>query len=340
MNFYDLLKACYRDEASPFALYSQMCDLCKGDLKLKAKVELLYEVYRKRDIFKEIAACDDGAGVITCVQSYSSSEQSCLWDVARLLRPEWGLSAPVQSESAKKVKVPQRKVSKQVVHQKGFQGQAGALVAPARNSPAVVGPTPAKKRLKGLVGAETLYISNMLSDLTIQTSASVVDFSIRTLQNGVWTTRVGGVGKHGMNVYINLDGIVAESIVLLLPQKKYATLYVDKVSGELWLEDQADCFDRINVTLASGKLYCEASARTVYIGGRATDIELSYTAIRCGNVEIKNTLGDVRIALNNVGVVQEKLVAVHGSVKNAYSGINGKSLLLKVVTDYGNVEIA
>ena len=341
MDFFILLKTCYCEGISPFSLYSQMCDFCKGDLKLKAQVEVLYDLYRQRDVFHEISDCDEHEGggrlgIAAYLQRYSAAEQKCLWAVVRLLHEEWTIPS-VQSERVERVKVPQRQRQKQGVHRDGFQPQAGFLAAPVGNAPATA--SPANKPPKKGAARETLHVSNMVSDLHIQTSVNETDFHILTLQNGAWTTRSGGVGRCGANVYINLDGVVADQICLLLPQKKYATLFVDKVHGGLTVEDGADCFEKVRISHESGKLSCAVSARDVFIDGRATEIELNYTALRGGNVDIKTTLGDVRVGLRNVERLQEKVVAVHGNVRNAHTATNGRSVTLKAVTSYGDIEI-
>ena len=338
MDFYGLLKSCYKEGISPFALYSQMCDLCKGDLKLKAKTLTLYAVYRQRDIFQEIDSYEEeGEDISAYLQGYALEEQRCLWTVVRLLHPTWRASAPTQSETVKKVKAPPRQPPKQVGEQKRLQHIPAPLITPMQ-APAPL-TAPAKKKTKQAVKKDTLHISNMLSDLTIQTSAGVADFEIRTLQNGVWSTRNKGIGKHGTSVYINLEGVIAEEIQLLLPQKKYGVLYVDKVHGGLTVEDKADCFERVNITHGAGKLSCVCSARNVYIGGRAAEIALYYTAHRLSEVDIRNTLGDIRVELRNVGTVQEKVFAPHGKVRNTHTSAQGCTVMLKAITNYGDVDI-
>ena len=131
MDFYGLLKSCYKEGISPFALYSQMCDLCKGDLKLKAKTLTLYAVYRERDIFQEIASCkEEGEDISAYLQGYALEEQRCLWAVVRLLHPTWRVSAPTQSETVKKVKAPPRQPPKQVRGQKRLQHIPAPLITP------------------------------------------------------------------------------------------------------------------------------------------------------------------------------------------------------------------
>ena len=338
MDFYCLLKTCYKEGISPFALYSQMCDLCKGDLKLKGKTQTLYAVYRQRDIFQEIASFKEEGEADAYIKGYALDEQRCLWEVARLLHSTWNSSAPAQSERVQKVKAPPRQNPKQKGAENGFQRIPAPLLMPMQ-APAPP-PAPAKKKAQQAVKKETLHISNLLSDLTVQTSASVTDFQIQTLQNGVWTTRNKGIGKHSTSVYINLDGVVADKIQLLLPQKKYSVLFLDKAHGDLTVEDKADSFERVSITQDSGKLCCECSARKVYIGGRATDIALHYTAYRFSEVEIRNTLGDVRIDLHNVGAtMQEKVFAPNGNVNNARTSTNGCTVMLKAVTTYGDINI-
>ena len=337
MDFCDLLKACYKDRIAPFVLYSQMCDLCKGDLKLKEQAQTLYRLYGQVDIFRNISTCSTIEEV--CLQKYSLIEQRCLWAVVRFLHSEWEIPADTKSESVQRVQAPKRQPQKQAVHRNAFQNPSPIALAPTITPQPKATPAPTKPKAKKAVGKETLHISNMLSELVIQTSAAETDFHIRILQNGVWTEQKKGIGKHGGNVYINLDGIVADQIHLLLPQRKYATLYVDKVHGDLTVEDKADCFAKVSLTHGSGRLKGELSASKVFIGGRATEIELQYTAHRFGEVEIRNTLGNIRIGFQNVGNIQEKVFAVHGTVRNTHTSTNGKPLFLKAVTNYGDIEI-
>jgi hypothetical protein len=345
MDFCDLLKACYKDGIAPFALYSQMCDLCKGDLKLKEQAQTLYRLYGQVDIFHDISTCATAeaggqVGVVAYVEKYSPKEQSCLWSVVRLLHPEWTILTDAKSESVQKVQAPKRQPQKPAVNRNAFQNPSPIVLAPTITPQPKATPAPAKQKAKKTAaGKETLHISNMLSELLIQTTATEMDFRIQILQNGVWTEQKKGIGKHGGNVYINLDGIVADQIHLLLPQRKYATLYVDKVHGDLTVEDKADSFGRVSITLESGRLKGELSASKVFVGGRATEIELQYTAHRFGEVEIRNTLGNIRIDLQNVSKMQEKVFAVHGTVRNTHTSTNGKTLLLKAVTNYGDIEI-
>ena len=78
MDFYAALKACYREGISPFALYSQMCDLCKGDLKLYEKSRILYGVYSNRDIFKEISLCKEALTAALLAETARSSAISLI----------------------------------------------------------------------------------------------------------------------------------------------------------------------------------------------------------------------------------------------------------------------
>ena len=69
MDFYSILQACYKKDITPFALYSTMSDLCKGDLELKEHANILYRLYQQRDIFNEISLCceaDFKAGTQVC----------------------------------------------------------------------------------------------------------------------------------------------------------------------------------------------------------------------------------------------------------------------------------
>ena len=342
MNFYNLLKNCYHEGISPFELYSQMSDLCKGDLELKDQVQTLYCLYKVVDIFYDISTCntaEDGVQtkLFAYVEKYSSVEQRCLWAVVQLLHPNLAIPTDMQSAVAQKAQTPKRQNLKQEVNKKGFQNQS-PVVTPPQVIP-VKNPLPIKAKVKKAVNKETLHVSNLLSDLIIQTAHAVPDFRITVLRNGVWSALKKNIAKRGANVYINLDDVVADKIRLQIPERKYTALHVNKVNGDLEVEDNADCFGWINITLESGRVYCKVSAGNVYIGGRAAGIDLQYTADRFGNVDIRNVLGDVRIGLNNFGNIQEKVFAAHGIVKNTYVPTGGNFLTLKVVTNYGNVEI-
>ena len=59
MDFYSILQACYKKDIAPFALYSIMSDLCKGDLGLKEQADILYRIYQRGDIFNEISLCGE-----------------------------------------------------------------------------------------------------------------------------------------------------------------------------------------------------------------------------------------------------------------------------------------
>ena len=136
MDFYTLLKICYKKGIPPFALYSQMCDLCKGDLKLKEQAQNLYLLHKRVDIFHDISTCcaaEDGAQstIGAYFQKYSSSEQRCLWAVVRLLHPEWEIPTEKQSVSVKKVQVPKRQAQKQAAHRNAFQNPSPLVLAPA-----------------------------------------------------------------------------------------------------------------------------------------------------------------------------------------------------------------
>ena len=347
MNFYNLLKSCYHEAITPFELYSQMCDLCKGDLELKTQTRILYCLYKGVDIFYDISTCNtaedgDQTKLFAYVKKYSSAEQRCLWAVVQLLHPNLTIPTNMQSSVVLKAQTPKRQNLKREVNKKGFQNPP-AVVTPPQVTPMQVipakKPLQAKAKAKKALNKETLHVSNLLSDLVIQTTTTVPDFRIMVLRNGVLTELKKNIAKRGENVYINLDDVIADKIHLQMPERKYTVLHVNKVNGNLEVEDNADCFGRVNITLESGRIYCKVSAGNVYIGGRATEIDLQYTAQRFGNVDIRNVLGDVRISLKNVGNLQEKVFAVHGIVKKAHVPTGGNFLTLKAITNYGNVEI-
>jgi hypothetical protein len=345
MDFYSVLQACYKKDITPFALYSQMCDLCKGDLKLYEKSRVLYVLYSNRDIFSEISLCEEsdfvmGSQVCSYVKRCTKIEQACLTEVARLLHPDWKLDAS-DSESAYVVKIKTPKVE----NKKG----AGVRVAPKFNAfqtpknptpqaqQTPVKNTPHKRKPKK---SNVVKIYSLASDLVVKTSAAATDFEVYVLQNGIWTERKTGIGKHADMVYINLDGVVADKIRCVIPQEKYTAFWLDKVQGILTVEDDADCFAKMSITLASGVLNCKFSCGSAFLSGRVADISVQYTARRCGTLEIRGGLGDVKIGLQGVGSINDRIFAIHGKVENRYiQQANGCALTLKTSVEYGDIYV-
>ena len=347
MDFYSILKASYREGLTPFELYSQMCDLCKGDLKLKEMAKLLYTLYTRRDIFEEIALCgetDFGGGLrfSLYVKEFSKQEQKCLVEVARLLRPNWIFRIEEGGDSIEKGKTSAKDGAKAGAQ----QATSPATVTPAkavvntssaqRNIPPVKTPKPAPKPKAEI---DTVQISSLVSDLDVKTSASAASVEVRILQGGIWTPKKKGIGKRGTMFYVNLDDVVAEKIEVTIPQRKFATLHVDKAHGELTVIDRADCFKKVRLLHEVGKVRCDSSAPTLYVGGRAVDVELKYTAHENGSVDIRNTLGDIKIALRNVGKIEDKMVSARGRVYNVYQPSGSNEVQMKVITNYGNITV-
>ena len=340
MDFYSILKASYREGLTPFELYSQMCDLCKGDLKLKEMAKLLYTLYTRRNIFEEISLCgetDFGGGLqfSLYVKEFSKQEQKCLVEVARLLRPNWIFRIDNQGESVEKVKA-----TKDGAKAGTPQAATPATVTPAK-TPALQTkpPPPPKPTPKPKADINTVQISSLVSDLDIKTSASAASVEVRILQGGIWTPKKKGIGKRGTMFYVNLDDVVAEKIEVTIPQRKFATLHVDKAHGELTVIDRADCFKKVRLLHEVGKVRCDSSAPTLYVGGRAVDVELKYTAHENGSVDIRNTLGDIKIALRNVGKIEDKMVSARGRVYNVYQPSGSNEVQMKVITNYGNITV-
>ena len=348
MDFYTVLKACYRAGIAPFALYSQMSDLCKGDFKLRKKARVLYDLYRKRDIFKDISLCEEvnftvGANLCVCIKKCTKEEQACLTEVARLLHPDWKLDASNgESASVPKIKAPKAENKKEV----------GVRIVPKRNAFAPPAPkaTPQKVQQAPAKNApnkrkpkkvNVVKISSLASALVVKTSATVTDFEVHVLQNGVWMDRKTGIGKYTDMVYINLDGVVADKIQCVIPKEKYAALWLDKVQGSLTVEDDLDCFAKASITLAAGELRCKLSCSSVFLSGRVAEVSVQYNTYRNGSLEIRNGLGDVKIALQGVDRMEEKLYVIHGKLENRYARqTNGCALILKGAVEYGDVYVS
>ena len=344
MDFYTVLKTCYRQGITPFELYSQMSDLCKGDFKLYEKSRVLYGLYSKRDVFKEISLCEEvdfTVGSKLCVKKCTKAERACLMDVARFLHPAWSLDElNDESESVPKIKTPKAEVKKdagvRIAPKHNFFAPTPALkVPPAKPVQKPVKNTPQKQKKSNVV-----KISSLASDLVVKTSAAATDFEVYVLQNGIWTERKTGIGKHADMVYINLDGVVADKIRCVIPQEKYTTFWLDKVQGILTVEDDADCFAKMSITLASGVLNCKFSCGSAFLSGRVADISVQYTARRCGTLEIRGGLGDVKIGLQGVGSINDRIFAIHGKVENRYiQQANGRALTLKTSVEYGDIYV-
>lgn len=345
MDFYTILKACYREGIAPFALYSQMCDLCKGNLKLHKKTRALYALYSNRDVFKEISLCKEvdftvGSQLCVCIKRCNKVEQACLTDVARLLHPDWDLPAIAEgSVAAPKIKTPKAEVKK----------EKGVRVVPKRNAfapaPAQNIPTPSPQanktpRQRKAKKISVVKISSLTSDLVVKTSATATDFKVHVLQNGTWTARTKGIGKYTDMAYINLDGVVADEIQCLIPQEKYTALWLDKVQGSLTVEDDKNCFSNVRITLASGKLRCKLYSPSTFLACRVAEVDVQYNAPRNGALEIRNGLGDVNVALQGVGRVDDKLCAIHGKVENRHTPqTSGSSVRLKTTVEYGDIYV-
>ena len=346
MDFYSVLQACYKKDITPFALYSTMSDLCKGDLELKEQANILYRLYQQGDIFNEISLCSEAdfkAGTQVCayVKRCTRMEQACLTEVARLLHPNWALNTPdCESVGVLKIKTPKAEGKKGgdvgIVPKHNFFAPTPALkVPPAKPVQKPVKNTPQKQKKSNVV-----KISSLASDLVVKTSAAATDFEVYVLQNGIWTERKTGIGKHADMVYINLDGVLADKIRCVIPQEKYTAFWLDKVQGILTVEDDADCFAKMSITLASGVLNCKFSCGSAFLSGRVADISVQYTARRCGTLEIRGGLGDVKIGLQGVGSINDRIFAIHGKVENRYiQQANGCALTLKTSVEYGDIYV-
>ena len=211
MEFYTLLKSCYKSGVSPFMLRSLMADLCKGNIKLSRQIECLYQLHKQSDIFAKISLCTQ-TDFEQLVKGYTTEQATCVYAVAKLLHSEWQIVQPSSNSTVRKIKVQKANPTTTPIN----------IAPPQLTSPAPQTPKnkavkqPVKKVAKGKGGgrpfakAKNVYITSLLSNLQITTCKGGVDLEIRVVENGKYKTLKSGIIKRSDRVYINVENVVAD----------------------------------------------------------------------------------------------------------------------------------
>jgi hypothetical protein len=211
MNFYSVLQACYKKDITPFALYSTMSDLCKGDLELKEQANILYRLYQQEDVFNEISLCGED-GFDAYLTKYTSKERMCLNSVARLIHPGWTVDYESKHSNRQKVKI-QRVVSNTTkAPQKVFLKQNNNVQRQVAAPPKVqnnnrvqllakyIAQTPKKTAAK-----RDIEIKSLLSDVIVFIDSNVTDVDISVYNTGKWCCYNGGIIRRKTCTYINVE---------------------------------------------------------------------------------------------------------------------------------------
>lgn len=347
MEFTSILQTCYKKRITPFALYSAMLDLCKGDLELKGQVEVLYKLYNQRDIFDEISLCKEDSFALF-LEQYSQKERACLKMVAGFIHPMWTVKDERKNSSRQKVKI-QRAISNTTkTPQKVFLQQNNNLQRQVVNPPKVkvpnnngvkilannIAPNP-KKTAK-----RSMEIKSLLSDMIVIVDSNATDIDISVYNAGKWRCYKGGIIKRKTCTYINVEEEIVEKIKIVMPNEKYARLNLYKVSGDLTFIDRENCFEEVSIFGSVGKIDCYTSAKSIYASTGAGDIKIDYVAVQDGKIDLRNTLGDVSVQTFFVKTIEKKLFSKKGAIQCGHKQIAGHSVLIKVNTKCGNINVS
>lgn len=333
MDFYSTLKRCYKKGIEPFVLYSKMSDTCKGDLKLKKEVVLFYEIYKECDIVERIYRCPQKEFDLL-LNEYDVKYRNVLIAIARCVRSDLNVNYQNSNLVKKKVEV-KRENPKTVVSRKNksFTNQQTHL---ARQTAI----NACQMLVRQIHPKRNIKVSSLLTDLEVLTSATVVDYEIRIKKNGSWVYRKGGILKRTKCVYLNVENVVADKIEIYIPKDKYAKLEVNKTHGNLNVCDKENCFDELSINLSSGDLTCCSSAKFVRLKAWVGETHLEYYSLPDGNVDIRNTLGNIHTKLFFAKKVKCDAVSVYGKIANGHKGAAGNEIKLKIKSKYGNIDIA
>lgn len=347
MDFYCALKSCYRKGMSPFALYSELLDLCKGDIKLKNEIDCFYQLYKRGDIFEKISLCNQNQ-FDELVKSYDKKEKDCLFSVAMLLHNDWNLTA--SKGESKKVKIKVQRAAQSVQQGKSKKRPLLnnlAIIKPVAQNKPVLANKPVQKAKKAnkvkkavITPRKKIKVSSLLSNVDITTCLGAADIEMRVVQNGRWTSLNKGIIRRKDCTYINVDGIVADKIEILVPKGKYESLEVNKIHGDLSIVDRNDCFEKVIVNLNSGKLVAVLGARSIITNVVAGRVYLEHQPTENANLEILNEVGGVRVLLLSVKKANFNLVSSFGNITNKFQqNSKGVDLTIKVRSKYGNVYV-
>ena len=344
MEFYTLLKSCYKSGVSPFMLRSLMADLCKGNIKLSRQIECLYQLHKQSDIFAKISLCTQ-TDFEQLVKGYTTEQATCVYAVAKLLHSQWQIVQPSSNSTVRKIKVQKANPTTTPIN----------IAPPQLTSPAPQAPKnkavkqPAKKVAKCKGGgspfakAKNVYITSLLSNLEITTCKGGVDFEIRVLENGKCKTLKSGIIKRSDRVYINVENVVADKIEVVIPKDVYGLLEINKVSGNLFITDKNHCFEKVIANLCSGHFNASVTASSVTANVLAGRVWVEHTALSNSNIEITNQIGGVTLILLCSKNATFNLLSGNGVVTNRYR--NGKNKMqigqvnAKIKSKYGNIDV-
>ena len=347
MDFYSVLQACYKKDITPFALYSTMSDLCKGDLELKEQANILYRLYQQGDVFNEISLCDED-GFNAYLTKYTSKERMCLNSVARLMHPRWKVNYESKPSNRQKVKLQRVISNKKVPSHKVLLQQNNNAPRKVVNPPKIkiqnnigvqllaqyIAPKPKK-----VVAKRSVEIKSILSDVEILTSVTATEVEICVHNAGKCLYRKSGIIRRKTCVYINVEEVVADKIEITLPKDKYAQLKVYKVGGNLNVIDKENCFEELSICGNVGEINCYTSAKSVYANTQAGNICLEYVALQDGKIDLWNTLGEVKVATSFVKKIAGELFSQKGTVRNIHKQSVGYTITMKIKSKYGDVTI-
>ena len=347
MDFYSVLQACYKKDITPFALYSIMSDLCKGDLELKEQANILYRLYQQGDIFNEISLCDED-GFNAYLTKYTSKERMCLNCVARLMHPGWTVDYESKPSNKQKVKSQRVISNKKAPTRKGLLQPNNNVQRKAVNPPKIkiqnnIGVQLLAQHIaskpKTMAAKRSVEIKSILSDMEILTGATATDVEICVHNAGKCFYHKGGIIRRNTCVYINVEEVLADKIEIVLPKDKYAQLKVYKVGGNLSVIDKENCFEELSICGNVSDIGCYTSAKNVYANTQAGDIYLEYVALQEGKIDLWNTLGEVKVATSFVTKIAGELFSQKGTVRNIHKQSVGYTITMKIKSKYGDVTI-
>lgn len=329
MDLYLALTTCYKQDLSPFELYSALLDICKGNLALKEQVETLYKLCKQKDIFVEISNCTQ-TDFSSLLQSYDAPTRDCLVSVARLLHPDWDMSTANIGSSKQIAKVQNGEVST----------APQAVETPAQSQIKQLPKEAICKNSESLsVEKQSIKITSLVSSLDVITSHTMEEFQVRVCQNGVWITCWDCISRRQNTICVNVENLVTDKVEVLIPKGKYNALTINKVCGELRIIDTDDCFENISLDVSSGNVSCYTSAKHVQAKVKVGKVVLEYIALCEGDIQVSNDLGGVRISTFFVKNINGKITSQKGEVTNKHQAISGYDIHLNVKAKYSNVEV-